>query len=362
MSGSVLPFGATNYGMMGDLVANMTATRERLSTLTAQASSGDIAETYAGLGSGAPVSLDLNPEIASIATWQANINAAEGSMQVAQAALSEISQIATNFNASLNTLNDADPASIATTAAAARQALVEVANLLDTTNGSNYVFAGQDSVDPPVPNASAILSSGFFSQITAAVAGLPTGGASATIANVLSIGASNVAGTSPFSAALSRPAAALAGVRPLVQVGQGQFVAVGIIASANAYVPSSGPDSTGSYMRDVMTGLAAIGALSSPDAGLSDFQGFLGGVRNMLSGAVTALNQDAGALGDQQSALTSESATLSATSDALKTQVGSVQDADMAATATQLSLVQTQLQASYQVISQLGSLSLVNYL
>lgn len=362
MSGSVLPFGAADYGMMSDLVANSTATREALATLTAEASSGDVSETYAGLGAGAPVSLDLNPEIASIATWQANIAAAQGGMQVTETALSQISQIATNFNASLNTLNDTDPAAIATTAASAQQALTEVANLLDTTDGTNYVFACRDSSNPPVPNAAGILSSGFFSQISAAVAGLGASGAVATTASLKAIGASNAAGTSPFSAALSQPAAALASARPLVQVGEGQFAAVGIVASANAYVRSSGPDSTGSYMRDVMTGLAAIGSLSSGDASLSSFQEFLGGIRNMLSGAVTALNQDAGALGDQQSALTSESSTLSATSDALKTQVGGVQDVDMAATASELSLVQTQLQASYQVISQLGSLSLVNYL
>ena len=53
---------------------------------------------------------------------------------------------------------------------------------------------------------------------------------------------------------------------------------------------------------------------------------------------------------------------LAATETALSGQVSSAENVDMAATLSQLSLVQTQMQASYQLISAMSGLSLVNFL
>jgi len=362
MSGSISGIDASDYSVLTELSANAAATRETMTELTEQASSGLVSETYAGLGSGASVSLDLNPEISQMNTWQSNINAVQGQMQVTQTAVSQLSQIASNFAAQLNTIGTADPTAVTSVAAAAQQALVQVANLLNTTDGADYVFAGQDSANPPVPSADQILSSGFYTQINAAVSGLASNGAAATEASVLAVGSSNAAGTSPFSPVLSKPAATLQAELPTVQVGQDQFVSVGLLASANSYVASSGPNSTGSYMRDLMTSLAVIGSLTTSQEDSPAFQTLVGDTQATLQGVVTAMNQDAGVLGNQSSQLTSTATTLSDTVNALTTQVGAVQNVDMASTASELTLVQTQLQASYQVIANMGSLSLVNYL
>lgn len=362
MSGGISLIGPANYSVSSELAANAATIRERMTQLTEQASSGLVSETYAGLDSGASVSLDLNPEISQMNTWQSNINAAQGRMQVTQTAVSQLSSIASNFAAQLNTIGTANPTAVTSVAAAARQALVQVANLLNTTDGTNYVFAGEDSTNPPVPNADQILSSGFYAGINAAVSGLAANGAAATKTSVLATGSSNAAGISPFSPALSQPAATLQAELPTVEVGQGQFVSVGLLASANSYVASSGANTTGSYMRDLMTSLAVIGSLSTAQEGTPDFQTLIGDTQATLQGVVTAMNQDAGVLGNQSNELTNTASTLSDTVNALTTQVGAVQNVNMARTASELSLVQTQLQASYQVIANMGSLSLVNYL
>ena len=88
------------------------------------------------------------------------------------------------------------------TAVWARDSLRQVADLLDTKDGDSYVFAGQDSANPPVPQPDDILSSGFYSQIAASVGQLAANGASATAAATLATASSNAAGTSPFSASL----------------------------------------------------------------------------------------------------------------------------------------------------------------
>jgi flagellin-like hook-associated protein FlgL len=67
-------------------------------------------------------------------------------------------------------------------------------------------------------------------------------------------------------------------------------------------------------------------------------------------------------MGDQQAALTNEQASIGDTTTALKGQLSNAEDVDLASTLTQLSSVQTQLQASYQLIAGLQSLSLTRYL
>jgi flagellar hook-associated protein 3 FlgL len=81
-----------------------------------------------------------------------------------------------------------------------------------------------------------------------------------------------------------------------------------------------------------------------------------------LSGAVSALGQDAGVLGNIQTSLTTTQTNIADTQTALTNQVSSAEDVDMASTLSRLSLVQTQLQGSYQLITGMSGLSLVKFL
>ena len=98
------------------------------------------------------MSLDLRPQIANLQTWQNNVDAATGRMSVAQSALTQIQSIAANFYAQLNNVQGVNASAMDTIAASARDALRQVAGLLDTQDGGVYVFAGQDTANPPVPD------------------------------------------------------------------------------------------------------------------------------------------------------------------------------------------------------------------
>jgi flagellin-like hook-associated protein FlgL len=78
--------------------------------------------------------------------------------------------------------------------------------------------------------------------------------------------------------------------------------------------------------------------------------------------AVTAMNTDVGILGEKQSGLTKLSTTLSDTQTALTVQLSSAQNVDLASTLSNLSLMQTQLQESYQLIAAESALSLAKFL
>ncbi len=350
----------TEYGLLGTLLAHSAAARSNLSTLTQQASSGLIADTYAGLGGGASASLDLRPQIAGLQTRQANIDAATTRLNVTQTAMTQAQGIASSFLASLNNLNGLNASEVDSVAANARAALGEVADLLNSKDGNVYVFAGQDTQNPPVPAAGSILSSGFYTQIAASVAGLATNGAAATAAATLATAGSNAPGTSPFSAWLSQPAAALQ--TPLVETGAGRTQAAGLLASANTAAVSQGGSTTGSYMRDLMRALATLGSLDPSQLTDPNFAPLIQDTRDSLTGAVSAMATDVGVLGDAQSALTRTQTQLANTQIALTTQVDHAENVDMAATLSNLTMAQTQLQASYQLIASLSGLSLQKYL
>jgi flagellar hook-associated protein 3 FlgL len=348
------------YGILPTLIANSTSVHQQLDTLTEQVSSGMVSQTYAGLGGQAGVSLDLNPQLTALQAYQNNIGQASGSMQLTQTAMTQIQQIAATFVAAIPNLNGINASEVDTVAAQANAALKQVANLLNTQDGSTYIFGGQDSNNPPVPAGDAILSSGFYTQISAAVAGLSANGASATAATTLTIASSNAVGTSPFSTYLSQPVSAIGAA--VVQTGEGATVPIGLLASGNSVALSSGTSTTTSYMRDLMRALATLGSLSNTQIGDPGFAALVQDTGTSLTGAVGAMAVDVGVLGNTQASLTATQTQLSDTATALSGQLSSVQDVDMAATLSKLTSMQTQLQASYRLITGENSLSLVNFL
>jgi flagellar hook-associated protein 3 FlgL len=358
---SVASANPSDYGMLTSIIADNAAIKTRLDQLTTQISSGMVGNTYAGLGANAAVSLNLSPQIATLQTWQNNINAASGTMQVAQTAMTQLQQIAANFLSQTSNLEGFNASQVDSVAASAQQALVQVAELLNSQDGNTFVFSGIDGGNPPVPDPDSILTSGFYTQISAQVAQLGTQGAAVTTANVTAVASSNNPGTSPFSAYLSQPATTLQA--PAIQVGQGQSATVGLLASANSpSVASTGAATTGSYMRDLMMALATIGSMTSSQTGDSDFTTLVQSVNATLTGAIGAMGEDAGVLGNIQTDLTASQTTMAATATVLTTQVGNVQDVDVAQAMTDLTLVQTQLQASYQIIASTSGLSLAKFL
>jgi hypothetical protein len=63
MSGAI---GASNYGLMTSLMWNTGQTSQQLDKLTTEVSTGLVASSYDGLGSGASVPLTLDPQVANL--------------------------------------------------------------------------------------------------------------------------------------------------------------------------------------------------------------------------------------------------------------------------------------------------------
>jgi flagellar hook-associated protein 3 FlgL len=329
MSGSITMTGVTGYATLTRLIQDSQTTHTRLDRLTNQASTGLVSDTYSGLGTAAPVSLNLRPQISNLRTWQSNVDAASGQMSVAQSALSQIQSIASSFYAQLNNVEGVNASAVDTIAASARDALKQVAGLLDTQDGGVYVFAGQDTSNPPVPNPDNIAdgtAGTFFGAIKSAVGQLGSQTAAQVAQATLGV-AEFGGGPSPFSTYLSSndPPAL-----PTAQVGENSSEITGLSASHNGLIPQPAPDNvnfttTGSYMRDVLRALATIGSLTSAQTNVTGFHDLVQNTRTSLSGAISAMAQDAGALGNVQSSLTATQSQLADTQTALTSQVSSAE-------------------------------------
>ncbi len=308
----------------GSLVDASSQLRTKLDMALRQQSTGRVAESFAGLGPAARTSLDARPAMARTQTWQDNIDRAASRLDVTQTALKQIAAVAQEFYARTNAINQVGVSEAGSIASSARLALQQVAQLLNTKVGDTYVFAGQDTANPPVPDTDpAVVGAALLASDTA---------------------------PAPFSTTLGT-------VPPTIEVGEGQRVQIGLIANRNTLATSDAP-TTGSYMRDVMRALAALATLTPGPAA----EATAADSRTRLHGAIGAMATETGTLGDIQATLATRKTTLAATQTALNQQVSNAEDVDLAEVLTRISTLQTHLQASYQLIAGLKDLSLAKYL
>jgi len=328
--------------------------------LQGQLTSGVVSDSYGGLGDQRTVALNLEPQITKVAGWQSNITSAQNTLSVTQTVMSRITTIATNLQTSLVSLEgNTSSTDVSLAASQARQSLTELASLLNTQSGSQYVFGGNASDTAPVTDPSSITTSSFFQTIAASVAGVAVNGAAATETASVSAAADNSTGQSVFSGALSVDATMAATNGHSVTVGDQQHVTVGFVATQGETASAT---STGSSIRDLMRALAVVGSLDQAGASSSGFSTLVTDTASQMQAVSSSLNLTVASLGQTQAQLTGQSSSLSQLSNALTKQLGLVKDSDPATLSTQLTMTQNQLQASYSLIADMKGLSLAAYL
>ena len=349
-----------NNGLLAQLVADSNATQKQLDKLTQQSASGQVADTYGGLGNAAAVSIDLRPQMAQVSAWQQNISTATGTLSTTQSVLGQLESIATNFSTQALSESMQSSSGVSDVAIQAKSALQQVTALLNTQVDGQYTFAGTDSTNPPV---SAANLDTFTNSVATQVVTMDSSTDTTALVNKLVTQASKATFAYPGSSAngTSTPSAML------TPIGEGENTPTAFIAGVNSFAPqttagSNGITSTGSYVRDLVAGLAALAGLTASPAPPGTLETFGVAVSQLLQGANTAIANEEAGFGELQSKLTTQSSDLSDTLTNLTTQVSGAENVNMAATATALAQVQTQLQASFQLIAGMKQLTLTTYL
>jgi len=346
---------------MGRLNADSALIRARVELLSRQAASGRRAEALGDIAPEAPRAINLANDISRRENYASTIDQALGRTGVMQATLQRMKDIASEFRSNVTIrLDPKDPAALATVQARAKSAVLEVAALLNTRVNGEYLFGGSDLSNPPVPDAAGLLSSPLAASIGAFVGGLTDSNAADVAAGTLA--AAQDTSASPFSAFLEDPAAGGAEPRRSVPAGDGQRVAYGIAANRNGTASSDG-ETTGSWARDLLRGLLSMAALGPAQAAQPvGFNALANTLRSGMESAENALSEEMGALGSVEKQLGTAKTRHQSITDTLRGQLADITDVDLATTLTRLQATRNSLEASYRMISSMGSLTLSQFL
>ena len=346
-------------GAMARMVADSAALKNRIEALTQQSTDGRRVQLYGDEGPRAREAIDLRAEIARRDVTGQGITRALGRTESSQLVLTRIAGIARDFIGQANTLRAGESASIGVTAAAARSAIAEVGALLNEQSGGRYLFGGTDTATRPVPGE--LGSSQMAQRISAAMAGMASGGTAATtLGSTLAAATDRSVGQSPFSEFLE--GAGYAEDRRTSLMADGTALPTGLWANRNADAVSA-PGGTGSWSRDLLRGLMTLAAL--PDAaGASgaELEKVLSSVRSSLSASNDALAVEAGTLGQTQARLSAARTRHEEVGTALKSQLADIEEVDLADTLVAMQDARTRLEASYKALSIFSELTLSNFL
>ena len=361
----------TGISLIGRIDVNASLLRERMTVLGEQISTGRKGNSYAtvgtdgSIGKDTPKAIDLRAELGRREAYQTTIGQTLSKISVTQDVLTRIGAIAERFHANTAKLMGTSmPQEIQVQAAQAKSAMVEVASLLNEQFNGEYLFAGSDTSNPPIPNPGAIATatSGMGRLIINQVASLDGSNVAAVLANTKTLAQSNTAGTTPFSAFLSDAAGGLSEPRRNIIGNDSERVEYGISANRNAAVTSLG-ETTDSWARDLLRGLASIAGLTPEKAQLGgDYTTFITTVRQGLDTAVKTLALERGALGTTEKRLQEISTRQESVTTTLTLQLSNLEEVDMAKTISSFQATQSQLEASYRAMSIAQQMSLTRFL
>jgi flagellar hook-associated protein 3 FlgL len=305
-------------------VSTIAQAQQVIQSITALQTQGNMLEQQIATGIKSPNYADYAPQAAQIVNLSATEsqqNAYLTSIATVGTRLQAMSQV-TSTIASLtgqfaNTLqNDAYNTQGATVQETAQQLLAQIGDYLNTQDGEGYVFSGAENSTAPV-NLAALPAPG---DLVTAVNGAPPAGyytgdasiASAPVDNNLTLTYGVTAANPAFEQAIR---------------------ALNYLANAPAFDQNNPAD------------VANVNQAT-----------------DLLNTATSQIQQLNATMGLQQSQLNSLQQSHQSTLSLAQSSLADIENVDPATAITQLDTLQTQLEASYQTVNMLQSLSLANYL
>lgn len=384
-----------------------------------QVSTGKKTDVYSGLRTDARTSISLNNTTATVQTYKQTIAATQARMNTMEQALLRISDIAVEVRNVALQVQGAEATPTGATSAAlkslAQNRLKEITTLLNSEVDGRQLFGGRRIDLPPMIDPGAIGSAGTPLNTVAAtapalvntaasgqvryvdIAGakLTTSGAIAAAATVIPLSAPPngiVAGTQVrFAGHATTYTVASAGPGNQVTLTAGLTAAVASGEAANfiGTVDENAPtfyyqgDLTGAQVSariddgfDLQYGIrgddpsfatimGALYALATGDLTTTSDAGYREMARmamNDLDGGFDQLQEQIGVLGVRQNTIEQTDKRHTDFLITLQKQIVDVEDVDAADALTRLSLLQTNLEASFKLISTTSDLSLAKFL
>jgi flagellar hook-associated protein 3 FlgL len=338
----------------------LQAMNTQLNTLTGEVSSGLQASPTTGMGNDASLLYSLQMQADQQNVLQTTTTNAGNQLDATATALTSIATaVQTIATATINTASTT-PEGQDAIATEASSTMSQVLNLLNTQYNGTSLFAGDASSSLPMQSATATGGplDAVNSVLSAAVSA--NGGQPLTSANVQSLLSGPDGLSSIFNNTNSNPALNYnSAFYTAPDDGQPTQVLIGLNQTLQYSVKGDQPAFT-----DLMQGLSMLSMLSAPSTQLDSTakSAILTQATTMIGQAQNELTTTQGQLGAVQAQLQQASNAQQTAANNTTQQISTLEAANPYATATNLSNLQSQLEASYQVTAELSQLTLSHYL
>ena len=154
---TITPFAAGSY-ITNRNASQLLTLKNQLNDLSNQLSSGQVSQTYGGLGSGRSTALAAQATLSALNGYASGITAAQTRTNLAVTSLSQVASIGTS---TASTLQNGLQSVAANSVSGRATALANLQTVLDTLNQSaagNYLFGGTNTETQPVLDANTILN------------------------------------------------------------------------------------------------------------------------------------------------------------------------------------------------------------
>lgn len=345
---------------MTSISTNALAAAPRLTVMQAQAalstaqvelSSGKLADIGLGLGSGTGAYVSLTAQQGRLQAIKDSNATTAATLTGATTALDTLRTTATSFLSSLTeaTTSGTVPNTLVTAASTNLGALTST---LNTTVGGNAIFAGINTAVSPLTTyaagsaAKAAVDSSFSSTFGTTQDSTSASSISGTdMQSYLDGSFSDLFDASNYEGTWSSASDTV----PTAQISTTETVQTSVSANSEPF-------------RQLAEAYTMVQEFGGSNFGSAAGQAVLASATSLVGSAITGLTAAQSTIGLSQSSLSDADDRMATQISYLSTQSSDMVDVDPTALSTQISGLQAQIQASYEVTSQLQQLSLVSYL
>jgi flagellar hook-associated protein 3 FlgL len=329
------------------LIREFSSLQGQIQDVQTQVATNQVSQVYSGLGSQASLDINLHDQATQISDFNDTISQLQVRASLVDSSLGIINAAATT----VQNLSFASPqvsANRINLVSQAQSAIDQINQRLQTQVNGRNLFGGTETQSQTMVPQSTLLplvKTAVQNAITTNAALVPPGNVAAAVqaavAGVFATQSNYYSGGPPTTP---------------TQIAQGLSVDTSITGADPAFMTT-------------LEGLYTIAALpqpvtspTPPAINTTDFDAIASSAGSVIAQGLTALQSVTEKNGNNQALMTQETTDHSATLTILQTQIDNIEQVDLAGASTKLSLLQTQLQASYSITSSLSNLSLVNYL
>ena len=344
----------SSYALAASPRLTVSQAQQALSKAQVELSSGKFADIGLGLGSSSGNYVSLGNQQSRLQAIKDSNGTTASTLTAAYSGLDALRTTATSFLASLTQASGTGSVSgtLVATAGANLDSLIET---LNTSVGGNAIFGGIDSGSAPMtaytdgtpPSKSkAAVDASFASSFSGAK---PADASNATISGQAMTDYLAKQFSTLFDTGYQGTWSSASGTVPTAQISATETVTTSVSANDTSF-------------RQLAQAYATVKEFGGSNFGSAAGQAVIASATKLVSSAIAGLTQAQAGIGLSQAAVSDADDRMSTQIDYLSTQAQSMVAVDPAALATRISGLQTQIQASYEITSQLQQLSLVNYL